>query len=50
MEQEAELAELRPKVAQQKQKQKESNARSTRRERLLSPGLRGWRRWRSRGR
>ncbi|WP_395474355.1 hypothetical protein [Saccharopolyspora spinosa] len=43
-EQEAELAELQPKAAQQEQKQKERNASITRRERLLPPGLRSWRR------
>ncbi|WP_395474434.1 hypothetical protein [Saccharopolyspora spinosa] len=43
-EQEAELAEVQTKVAQQKQKKKEKNAKVTRRERLLPPGLRSWRR------
>ncbi|WP_395474350.1 hypothetical protein [Saccharopolyspora spinosa] len=44
VEQEAELAELRPK-AQQKQKKNEEDAKSgTGRERLLSPVLRSWRR------
>ncbi|WP_394378013.1 hypothetical protein [Saccharopolyspora spinosa] len=43
VEQEAELAELRPK-AQQKQKKNEEDASGTGRERLLSPVLRSWRR------
>ncbi len=43
VEQEAELAELRPK-AQQKQKQKDYDAERLQEERLLPPGLRSWRR------
>ncbi len=49
VEQEAELAELQPKVAQRKQK-KEKTRGITGRERLLSIVLRCWRRWRSGGR
>ncbi|WP_395474343.1 hypothetical protein [Saccharopolyspora spinosa] len=48
VEQEAELAELRPK-AHQWQKQKERDAARFRAGRLLSPGLRSWRCWRGGG-
>ncbi len=43
-EQEAELAELQPKAAQQKQKKTEDNAKYYQGKRLLSPVLRSWRR------
>ncbi|WP_395474411.1 hypothetical protein [Saccharopolyspora spinosa] len=49
-EQEAELAELQPKVAQQKQKKKEGDAERHRARKVAAAVLRSWRRWRSRGR
>ncbi|WP_395474314.1 hypothetical protein [Saccharopolyspora spinosa] len=50
VEQEVELAELQPKVAQQKQKQRKGKRSIAGREGLLSIVLRCWRSWRSRGR
>ncbi|WP_395474322.1 hypothetical protein [Saccharopolyspora spinosa] len=43
VEQEAELAELQPKVVHRKQKKKESAASLIGREWRLPPGLRSWR-------
>ncbi len=49
-EQEAELAELQPKVAVWKQQTKARSAKSRQAKRLLPPGLWCWRSWRGRGR
>ncbi|WP_395474639.1 hypothetical protein [Saccharopolyspora spinosa] len=48
-EQAVELAELQPKVAQQKQQKRQRTRRRTRRKRLLLPGLWCWRSWRGGG-